>query len=124
MSSTPVNIKKTEETLYLKIVYAEVLVPDIPDSQGEFIGREEIRKAAHLFMKNGNLFNIDLLHNNEPTGSYVVESFIARDDDTIFIRAKRSEFARFCTCSSGPMSMSSSTACMPMPLAVCLARLS
>ena len=36
-------------------------------------------------MRKGTLSNIDTNHSQQPNGSYVVENFIARDDDSVFI---------------------------------------
>ncbi len=69
----------------LQIAYAEVYAPDIPDSHGDFMVADEIRKMAHDFLRNGLTKNVDLEHDNELTGSAVVESFIAREGDPDFI---------------------------------------
>jgi len=75
-------IKKFDEEL--QIVYGEVYAPDIPDSQGDFMTAVEVRKMAHAFLQSGQLDNIDRQHDNEKTGSGVVESFIARKGDPDF----------------------------------------
>lgn len=69
----------------LQIAYAEVYAPDIPDSHGDFMVAEEIRKMAHDFLRKGLTKNVDVEHDNELTGSAVVESFIAREGDSDFI---------------------------------------
>jgi len=46
---------------------------------------EEIRKMAYNFLRKGLVSNIDTNHSRQPNQSYVVESFIARDDDPVFI---------------------------------------
>jgi hypothetical protein len=38
-------------------------------------------------MRKGALGKIDVQHDRRESGSYVVESFIARDDDSVFIPA-------------------------------------
>ena len=68
-----------------QIVFGEVYAPGFPDSQGEFMRPDEIRKMAYNFLKKGLVSNIDTNHSRQPNQSYVVESFIARDDDPIFI---------------------------------------
>ena len=69
-----------------RIVFAEVYAPNRPDSYGDFMNEEHIRKAAYAFMKAQRLDQIDVMHNNQATdGVAVVESFIARADDPIFI---------------------------------------
>ena len=69
----------------LQIVYGDVYAPGFPVSQGDFLTRETIRKMAHTFMRKGPGGNIDVQHSQERSGAYVVESFIARDDDSVFI---------------------------------------
>lgn len=76
-------IKKSDEEL--QIVWGEVYAPDFPDSQGDFATRETIRKMAYGFMQKGDMFAIDTGHSREKSGAYIVESFIARDDDATFI---------------------------------------
>jgi hypothetical protein len=78
-----VPIKKVDEEL--QVVWGEVYPPDVPDSQGDFMTRETIREMAWGFMKKQALDSIDVQHCQEKSGSYVVESFIARDDDSVFI---------------------------------------
>ena len=69
----------------LQVVYGEVYAPGFPDSQGDYMTRETIREMAFEFMRKGNGANIDVQHSQEQSGAYVVESFIARDDDSVFI---------------------------------------
>jgi len=76
-------IKKTDEEL--QIVYAEVYVPDIPDTHNEYMTEETIRKMAHGFLAKGFVNQVDTNHDNTTNGSYVVESFIARKGDQDFI---------------------------------------
>ena len=66
---------------YEQIVFAEVYAPMLVDSQMDAMSADEVKKAAYGFMKQSELYKIDLMHNNEPTGSYIVESFLARKDD-------------------------------------------
>ena len=80
-----VNIKKAAPDEQ-RMVWAEVYAPDRPDSYGDFMTKEEIRKAAYNFMKQMRLNKVDQGHNNETNENIsVVESFIARDDDPTFI---------------------------------------
>lgn len=79
----PGSLMKTDEEL--RIVWAEVYIPDIPDSQGDFMSATEIRKTAHSFISKGIPQNIDLEHDEHPHGCAVVESFIVRKDDPDFI---------------------------------------
>ncbi len=80
---SPVVIAKFDEEL--QIVYGEVYAPGFPDSQGDYMTAETIREMAHEFMRKGLVANIDVQHSQEQSGAYVVESFIARDDDIVFI---------------------------------------
>jgi Putative phage serine protease XkdF len=83
-ASTPsVSIKKTDDDEQL--VYGEVYAPGFPDSQGDFMTAESIKKMAFEFMRKGLVSKIDLHHTQQEGGSYVVESFIAREDDPLFI---------------------------------------
>ena len=78
-----IRIKKldTEE----QVVFGEVYAPGFPDRQGDFMLTDEIKKMAYNFLRKGNMSNIDTNHSQMPNGSYVVESFIARDNDPVFI---------------------------------------
>jgi len=69
-----------------RLVYAEVYAPDRPDSDGEFMDAESIKKMAFDFMRRMDLDSVDSYHNNQLVeGACVVESFIARKDDPEFI---------------------------------------
>lgn len=80
---SPVALKKFDEEL--RIVWGEVYAPNVPDSQGDFMSAAEIRKMAYRFMEAQYGHNIDLEHDFQQTGSFVVESFIAREGDPLFI---------------------------------------
>jgi hypothetical protein len=77
------KIKKTNEEL--QVVVSEVYAPNMLDSQGDFMTAEEICAMAYDFMINGKTDMVDVNHDNKLYGCYVVESFIAREDDSIFI---------------------------------------
>lgn len=78
------TIKKTEDEQ--RLVFGEVYAPNRPDAHGDFMTEDEIRKAAYKFMKAMRLDQIDTQHNNQTTpGVQIVESFIARKDDPLFI---------------------------------------
>jgi hypothetical protein len=68
-----------------QVVFGEVYAPGFPDSQGDYMSPEEIKKMAYNFLRKGHVGNIDDDHSQVPNGSYVVESFIARPDDPTFI---------------------------------------
>ena len=78
-----IQIKKLDQEE--QIVFGEVYAPGFPDSQGDFSSAEQIKKMAYNFLRKGITSNIDVNHSQIPSGSYVVESFIARKDDPIFI---------------------------------------
>ena len=67
------------------LVYGEVYVPDVPDSQGDFMTAEEIKKMAHAFAKEGRLGNVDVQHDNKEYTAHIVETFVSREDDPDFI---------------------------------------
>lgn len=77
------RVKKTDAKL--QIVWGEVYIPDMPDSDGDFMTVEGIREMSYNFMRksvDGRLGNIDVRHNNKIVkGCSVVESFIARKTD-------------------------------------------
>jgi len=77
------TIKKVDQEQQL--VFGEVYAPGYPDSQGDVMTPDDVREAAYGFMRAGNLMKVDLEHDNVETGSCIVESFIARDDDPLFI---------------------------------------
>lgn len=81
MKTSP--IKKSDNEL--QIVYGEVYAPTMPDVDGEFMTAETIRIMAHQFLMKARTNRIDLNHDNEITGCFVVESFIARAGDPVFI---------------------------------------
>lgn len=84
MSQKTVTIKKTNAEK--RIVYGEVYIPMVPDSQGEFMTAAEIEKMAHRYMMNGHINKFDVEHSLQPEEEvYTVESFIARPGDPDFI---------------------------------------
>lgn len=81
--SHEVTFKSEDEEL--RIVWAEVYAPNVPDSDHEFMDAESIRKMAYDFMRRQELGRVDTFHTNEvPEGVCVVESFIARKGDPTF----------------------------------------
>lgn len=76
------------DTPELHLVYGEVYAPDRPDSQGEFMRADEIRKMAHDFARREMQKSIDTNHDNEVKDQQelcIVETFIARKGDPDFI---------------------------------------
>jgi hypothetical protein len=78
-----VTFSKNDEML--QIAYAEVYTPNVPDSHGDFMRSDEIRKMAHDFLARGLTKNVDVEHDNELRDCAIVESFIAREGDPDFI---------------------------------------
>lgn len=70
---------------YRQIVFAEVYVPDYPDSHGDYATADTIEKMAHGFLRDGRSKSIDVEHDNELVEAYLAESFIAREGDPDFI---------------------------------------
>jgi hypothetical protein len=84
ITATMSEVKKTDSEL--RIAWGEVYAPNVPDSQGDYMTADEIRKMAHRFMENGRQHKVDCNHDNkEAHTNVVVESFIARKDDQTFI---------------------------------------
>lgn len=76
--------RKADELL--QIVWAEVLVPDVPDTVGAMISKVEVRKAAYSFAERLMLKQIDTQHDNYVIpDAAIVETFIARKGDSDFI---------------------------------------
>lgn len=79
MTETMVTICKVDELNH--IVKGIVYKPNELDAHGDWMEPEEIKKAAHNFMKNGNIGNIDTGHNLQKIDAFVCESYIAKADD-------------------------------------------
>ena len=78
-----VQIKKIDSAR--QMLFAEVYVPMVPDSQGDFMSAGEIEKVAHNFMRRQRMYNVDTEHNLQKNDSCVIESFIARPGDPEFV---------------------------------------
>lgn len=65
-----------------RIVYGEVLAPDMVDGQGDVVSAPEIEAAAHRFLSGGGV--VGGMHREFSGVGEVVESFIARGDDPDF----------------------------------------
>lgn len=68
-----------------QIVWGEVYIPDVPDAHGDYMTAEDIEEMAYEFMKRGLLKSLDVQHDNQIYGCMVVESFIAREGDPVFV---------------------------------------
>lgn len=78
-----VNIKKTDALL--QVVFGEVYAPNVPDSQGDFMLADDIRKMAHNFVRSLKARKVDVNHDNEPLEAAIVESFIATEGDKTYL---------------------------------------
>lgn len=80
--SKSVSLRVRSETEWERIVFAEVLVPEVPNVFNDYWTKPAIRQAAYAFMMQG--FGIDVEHDNIDIAggkAAVVESFIARAND-------------------------------------------
>ena len=82
---------KTENIIEFKksdakkqIVFGEVYVPNVRDTDGNFMTAETIEKMAHDFLANKKNAQISKNHKGNTDKGVVVESFIARKGDTDF----------------------------------------
>jgi hypothetical protein len=68
-----------------RVVYAELLVPDVPTGFGDFHTKESIRNFAYGFAREG--YGLDIGHAEETAEDKfsVVEFFIAREGDPDFM---------------------------------------
>lgn len=74
-------IFKTETHGTHHYVYGVVYSPLQVDTDWETMCAEDIRKMAHNFLAEARVSEIDLMHDSQPCGAVVVESFIARKGD-------------------------------------------
>jgi len=86
-SKHPKKLKKEETSIFLAFVKADhekrivsgpVLVPDVEDSQGDIVSKEDVEEAAFRFMRKSQ--EIQRQHNSEETTVKVVESYIVPED--------------------------------------------
>lgn len=63
------------------IVYGVVYAPYEVDTQGHQASIEEIRKAAHDFLRKSNVKNVDIEHSYRPEEAYIAESWIVEKGD-------------------------------------------
>ncbi len=80
----PGTVKKADDEMH--IVWSEVYIPDFPDAHGDFMRAEHIRKMAHNFLAAGRVNKVDVQHDNVARSNVeVVESYIAKEGDPVFI---------------------------------------
>lgn len=68
-----------------QIVFGEVYVPGRPDTDGNWMTAETVEDMAHAFMLGLKARQISREHAGAKDKGAVVESFIAREGDPIFI---------------------------------------
>lgn len=85
MAKSKNKVLRRDDQGWERVVMAEMLIPDTPNSYGDIYTREAIKDFAYQFAMQG--YGIDVNHDNwDVTGQvYVVESFIARPGDPDFI---------------------------------------
>lgn len=76
------EIVKTDDERMM--AYGIVYAPDEVDSHGDTADAQTIRRAAHEFMREGRLRNIDTEHSFTAEMAYVAESWIVRSGDELF----------------------------------------
>lgn len=74
-----VQIKRIDEDQ--RVVFGEVYAPFVLDTWGELMLPEDVTKLAHRFMQMSLGGAVDTMHDERPNGSFVLESFIAREND-------------------------------------------
>lgn len=87
IANTPPKLVLRDDTSWEQVVFAEVLVPGVPNVFADFWTEANIKEAAYLFMERG--FGVDVEHDNVDVlyeKAYVVESFIVREGDPDFIK--------------------------------------
>ena len=80
------QLVKRSDGEYERVVLAEVLIPDVPNSYGDVMTREAIKEFVYEFARQG--FGIDVDHDQidvQGKDAIVVESFLAREGDPTFI---------------------------------------
>ncbi len=83
MDQKQLTIKQVDEDQHL--VYAEVYAPQKLDTDKEFMSAEDILEAAHKFISAGKVKKIDVQHDEQESGAYVVESFVAWEGQDRYI---------------------------------------
>ncbi|MDQ7785498.1 MAG: XkdF-like putative serine protease domain-containing protein [Desulfomonilaceae bacterium] len=81
----PGTVIKSEDQ---RIVYAAVYSPLRVDTDNEAMLPGEIERMAHRFMLKGRWDCIDVNHDRIKSGCLVVESFVAREGDALFVEGE------------------------------------
>lgn len=80
--SKEISFKKSDDEK--GIVYGIVYAPEQKDTDGDFASADEIIKAAYSFMKERNTTNVDKQHSFENVEAFVAESWIVKENDSVF----------------------------------------
>ena len=68
-----------------KMAYGIVYAPNDIDTDSDYAEADEIEKAAYSFMRSGRAdYSVDKQHNYEPYYGYVAESWIVKENDSLF----------------------------------------
>lgn len=86
-----IKIRKIDEEK--RLVLGVVYTPYEVDTQGEYADAGTIERAAHNFLKNLLLHNVDTQHDFEPEKGYLCESWIIRGVDPVFPDEKEGTWA-------------------------------
>lgn len=89
--SLPGTLPLFEKTLLIKkydeeqrIVFCIVYSPDEADTQGDIASADVIKDAAYNFMRAARTNNVDKQHDFIPDEGFVAESWIVKENDSIF----------------------------------------
>lgn len=77
-----ISFKKSDDEK--GVVYGIVYAPEQVDTDGDFTSADEIIKAAYSFMKERNTTNVDKQHSFENVEAFVAESWIVKENDSVF----------------------------------------
>ena len=67
-----------------RMVFCIVYSPDEIDTQGDFASAEVIKEAAYNFMRCARTNNVDKQHDFIPDEGFVAESWIVKENDSVF----------------------------------------
>ncbi len=83
LHQTVARVRRIDEAK--RVVYGEVYPPMVMDTYGEFMLPDDVETMCHRFAQLTLSETIDTNHDNEPNGSFPVESFICRAGDPDFL---------------------------------------
>lgn len=75
-------IRKLDEDQ--KMVFCIVYSPDETDTQGDYASADVIKEAAYNFMRCARTNNVDKQHDFIPDEGFVAESWLVKENDTVF----------------------------------------